>query len=43
LVLASVIWRLHAIQQLEGPQTQAAGEPAPTHRPASAASGAEGG
>jgi hypothetical protein len=41
LVVASVIWRLHYIQRLEAPDIQPAGEPAPTHRPASAASGVE--
>jgi magnesium-transporting ATPase (P-type) len=45
LVIASLIWRLPYIQQLEEPeaQPQAEEEPAPTHRPASAASGADGG
>jgi cation-transporting P-type ATPase E len=41
LVVASVIWRLHYIQRLEAPDISPAGEPAPTHRPASAASGVE--
>jgi cation-transporting P-type ATPase E len=43
LVIASLIWRLHYIQRLEAPDIPPAGEPAPTHRPASAASGAESG
>jgi cation-transporting ATPase E len=43
LVLASLIWRLHYIQRLEAPDMQQAEEPAATPRPASAASGANGG
>ncbi|MDQ2940518.1 MAG: HAD-IC family P-type ATPase [Actinomycetota bacterium] len=35
LVIASVIWRLPYIQRLEAPDIEPAGEPAPTHRPAS--------
>jgi hypothetical protein len=45
LVIASLIWRLPYIQRLESPDITATGgdEPAPTHRAASAPSGAPGG
>ncbi|HEY8779440.1 MAG TPA: hypothetical protein VIL93_06590, partial [Solirubrobacterales bacterium] len=42
LVIASVLWRLPYIQRLEAPDTEPAREPAPTHRPASAAGSADG-
>ncbi len=37
LVIASVLWRLPYIQRLEAPDIEPTREPAPTHRPASAA------